>query len=134
MDFLKDANKVIKVPGFGPGLSMKIAAALRNEDFYENAREILKYMNNVGDRPVFEIKGVITGSLGQTREELVEYFGANGIELVEDLTKDCQFLLKGEKPGKNKVLKATELGIPMLEGSKASSIDQLITAIKEMQQ
>lgn len=134
LDFLKDANKVIKVPGFGPGLSMKIAAALRNEDFYENAREILKYMNNVGDRPVFEIKGVITGSLGQTREELVEYFGANGIELVEDLTKDCQFLLKGEKPGKNKVLKATELGIPMLEGSKASSIDQLITAIKEMPQ
>jgi DNA ligase (NAD+) len=134
LDFLKDANKVIKVPGFGPGLSMKIAAALRNEDFYENARDILKYMDSVGARPVFEIKGVITGSLGQTREELIEYFGANGIELVDDLTKDCQFLLKGEKPGKNKVLKATELGIPMLEGSKASSIDQLIKAIKEMQQ
>lgn len=134
LDFLKDANKVIKVPGFGPGLSMKIAAALRNEDFYENARDILKYMDSVGARPVFEIKGVITGSLGQSREELIEYFGANGIELVDDLTKDCQFLLKGERPGKNKVLKATELGIPMLEGSKASSIDQLIKAIKEMQQ
>lgn len=135
LDFLKDPAKVMKVPGFGPGLSMKMAAALRNEDFYENARDILKYMHvDSAERPVFDIKGVITGSLGQTREELIEYFGANGIELVDDLTKDCQFLLKGEKPGKNKVLKATELGIPMLEGSKATSIDQLITAIKEMQQ
>lgn len=135
LDFLKDPAKVMKVPGFGAGLAMKMAAALRNEDFYENARDILKYMNiDSAERPVFEIKGVITGSLGQAREELIEYFGAHGIELVDDLTKDCQFLLKGEKPGKNKVLKATELGIPTLEGSKASSIDQLITAIKEMQQ
>lgn len=135
LDFLKDPAKVMKVSGFGPGLSMKIAVALRNEDFYENARDILKYMHvDSAERPVFDIKGVVTGSLGQAREELIEYFGANGIELVDDLTKDCQFLLKGEKPGKNKVLKATELGIPMLEGSKASSIDQLIKAIKEMQQ
>ncbi|MNG47109.1 DNA ligase [compost metagenome] len=135
LDFLKDPEQVRKVPGFGPGLTLKITSALRREAFWENARDLLKWLNCTPyTGPVCDLKGVITGSLGPVREELIEYFGNHGIELVEDLTKDCQFLLKGEKPSKSKVLKATALGIPMLEGSKASSIDQLITAIKEMQQ
>ena len=135
LDFLKDPEQVRKVPGFGPGLTLKVTSALRKEAFWENARNLLKWLNCVPyTGPVCEIKGAITGTLGPTREELIEYFGNNGIELVEDLTKDCQFVLKGEKPSKSKLLKATTLGIPMLEGSKASSIDQLITAIKEMQQ
>lgn len=133
LNFLKDPAKVMQVPGFGPGLAMGMAAALRREAFWENATDILKYLNCVVvNVPVSSIKGIITGSLGQAREELIDYFGEHGIELVDNLTKDCQFLLIGEKPSKSKVLKATELGIPTVEGSKASSIDKLIETIKEL--
>jgi DNA ligase (NAD+) len=131
LDFLKDPEKVMKVPGFGAGLALPIAAVLRNEDFYDNARDILRYMSvDVNETVVTGIKGIVTGSLGQAREELGAYFASHGIELVENLTKDCQFLLVGEKPSKSKILKATELGIPTIEGTKASSIDKLIETIK----
>ena len=135
LDFLGNPDKVMKVPGFGPGLALPIAAVLRNELFYENAENILKRMQvDTNDVIVLEIKGVVSGTLGQTRDELVEYFGEYGIELVENLTKDCQFLLLGEKPSKSKILKATELRIPTVEGSKASSIDKLIEEIKGLKQ
>lgn len=135
LNLLIDVHQVMAIKGFSTGLALPIAAILRREEFYENARDILKYLiATEGGKVAPSIKGVITGTLGQSREDLVDYFGEHGIELVENLTKDCQFLLKGEKPSKSKELKATELGIPMFVGTKASSIDNLIEMIKGLTQ
>jgi NAD-dependent DNA ligase len=77
-----------------------------------------------------DFKVCITGELDQTRDELAAYFAEQGIELVDTLTKDCQALIVGQKPGKAKLSKATALGIFMVTASKASSVDNLIEQIK----
>lgn len=131
LDWLYVPENIMSVPGFSTGLTLGISTVLRHEEFYENAKDMLKWLaiNHDVDTETL-IKGVITGSLGQTHEELTEYFGKYGIELVENLTKDCQFLIAGEKPSNSKVLKATELDIRMVEATKMSSIDKLIATVK----
>lgn len=131
LDWLYVPENIMSVPGFSTGLTLGISTALRHEEFYENARDTLKWLeiNHDTDNETL-IKGVITGSLGREREELTEYFGKNGIELVENLTRDCQFIIAGEKPSSSKVLKATELDIPMVEATKVSSVDKLIATVK----
>lgn len=135
LNYLTDPHWIMEVKGFSTGLALPIGVIFKQEEFFDNARNILRYMTaKESGNEVLLIKGVITGSLGQSREDLVDYFGEHGIELVENLTKDCQFLLIGEKPSKSKQLKATELSIPMFTGTKASSIDNLIKMIKGLTQ
>lgn len=131
LSFLSKPENVMAIPGFSTGLALPIAVMLRNEDAYENARDILRILHATSEEsPDLLIKGVVTGSLGQSREELIEFFAGHGIELVDNLTRDCQFLLKGERPSKSKILKATELGIPMVNGVDGSSIEKIIQTIK----
>ena len=132
--FLADTKNVMAIDGFSTGLALPIAAILSDEEFHENARDLLKTLivDDVVVSEIPSIKGVITGTLGRGREELVEYFAEHGIEIADNLTKDCQFLLLGEKPSNSKKLKATELDIVIVTGTKASSIDNLISTIKEL--
>jgi DNA ligase (NAD+) len=131
VQFLRNTDNIQKIPGFSVGLSMPIAVILDDPDFEENAMgmlENLTIIDEVGQPSEFHI--CITGELGQSREELKEYFADAGIEVTDNLTKDCKFLVVGEKPGNSKVLKATELDIPTVNATKATSIDSLIQHIK----
>lgn len=132
LKWLSNADNLIKVPGFSAGLSIPIAISFESEDFVKNAEGILSNIKVLVDdgADTNELKVCITGTLGQAREELEDYFGDNGIELVDKLTKDCNYLLIGEKPGRSKVLKATELDIPRINATTATSIDALIQQIK----
>lgn len=131
LSFLSKPENIMAIPGFSSGLALPIAVMLRDEEAYDNARDILRILHaTVEDTTDLLIKGVVTGSLGQPREELIEFFAGHGIELVDNLTKDCQFLLKGERPSKSKILKATELTIPMVNGVDGSSIEMIIQTIK----
>jgi len=131
LSFLSKPENIMAIPGFSSGLALPIAVMLRNEEAYDNARDILRILHAVvEDSADLLIKGVVTGSLGQAREELIDFFASHGIELVDNLTKDCQFLLKGERPSKSKILKATELAIPMVNGVDGSSIEKIIQTIK----
>ena len=129
--FLKDTKALQRISGISAGIALPIAMALSNEDFLQNTQLILDWVTLV-EVPVIEseLKGCITGEIGQAREELIDYFGDHGIELVDKLTKDCQFLIVGEAPGKSKLLKATELGIDMVNATTATSVDTLIQTIK----
>lgn len=132
LKWLSNADNLIKIPGFSAGLSIPIAISFESEEFVSNAVGMLSNINVMADDVgvITELKVCITGSIGPSREELTEVFGDAGIELVDKFTKDCNYLLIGEKPGQSKVLKATELNIPMINASTATSIDALIQLIK----
>lgn len=132
LKWLGDTDELIKIPGFSAGLSIPIALSFESEEFLENATGLLSNITVIPEPegPSTELKVCITGTIGRTREELESYFGDHGIELVDKLTKDCDFLLIGEKPGQSKILKATETDIPRINATSASSIDALIQTIK----
>lgn len=136
IDFLRDTDQLMGIDGISAGIAFPIAKIMKNNDFVANVEAILDYLieDSSKDKDDYWIKGCITGSLGQSRDELREVFGEQGIELVDDLTKDCQFLIVGEKAGLSKKLKATELDIAIVDGSKATSIEKLIEEIKGIAQ
>jgi len=131
LGYLKDVDRLVKLPGISAGVAIPIAISFDSEDFTTNAQRLLSMITVVEQEDaVSELKACITGTIGLTREEMIDYFGDHGIELVDKLTKDCNCLLIGERPGQSKVLKATELGIPRLNATEATSIDALINIIK----
>lgn len=131
LDWLADPKEIQKVPGFSAGLAIPISLALKQEDFKNNAIYIRKLITLLEELEIeTEVKVCITGSLGIERNELKEYLGKFNIELVEKITKDCNYLIVGEKPGQSKLLKATELTIPTIDTTDTTSIDALIQLIK----
>lgn len=131
VQYLRNVDNLKKIPGFSVGLSLPIAVILEDEDFEENAIGMLSNLTILDEVGVqSEIHICITGELGQSREELKEYFADAGIEITDNLTKDCKYLIVGERPGNSKVLKATELDIPTVNATKVTSIDSLIQHIK----
>lgn len=130
-DWLQDADALIKIPGISAGIAIPIATSFESQDFVTNAVALESLLQTIQTaEEEHELKVCITGTIGQTREEMIDYFGDHGIELVDKLTKDCNCLLIGERPGQSKVLKATELGIPRITATEATSIDALINIIK----
>jgi len=129
LEWLELVEEVVKVPGFDYGLALPINRMLNSLD--DNIASIMSKLE-IQDSPVVitELKGCITGELGQSRSVLIDYFADNEIELVERVTKDCKFLIKGEKPSGSKVLKATEMKITIVDGTQMESIDELINHVK----
>lgn len=131
LDWLANPTELQKVPGISGGIAIPISLSFENQDFVTNAHSLIQLLKVVIEKPVeHELKVCITGTVGQPREQMIDYLGDHGIELVDKLTKDCNYLLIGEKPGQSKVLKAGELGIPTINATDVSSIDALITIIK----
>lgn len=122
---------LLSVKGIDVGTATKIMHAFNNPEFKENFLEVLKVLAIDNSKiSSNEFKICVTGSLGQSREDLVRYFAEHGIEMADKLTKDCKHMVVGEKPGQSKLLKATELGIPMTYSNEYSSIDGIIAFLK----
>lgn len=114
--------------GVSAGIYTKIVSCLANENVLNNFVDMLETIDiDFTKTPENELRVCVTGSLGLPRNKLGDYFADHEIELVDKLTKDCKFILVGEKPSKSKLLKATELSIPMLKSTDYSSIDKIIT-------
>lgn len=131
--FLSDAGEVMKVPGISAGIALPIVAFLADTENVFNVCNLLEWFEIEQEQPqlTVSLKGCITGTLGSTREEVTELFEQNGIELTDRVTKDCMFLIVGEKPSRSKVLKATELGILTVSISdEIKSVEDLIAHIK----
>lgn len=128
---LNDVRFLTSIRGISSGTAMKVINAMGDSTFEENFTKLLAALVINWDKlPEGDLRICITGSTDQTREELVEYFANAGIELADKLTRDCKFVVVGNRPGQSKLLKATELDIPMLTLTDYSSIDQLIAYIK----
>lgn len=130
-DFLRDRTLLEGITGISAGVSLPIIRALDDQDFITNMTGLQQWLTiNNDPGVVYELKACLTGSLGQTREVLIDYFSEHGIELSDKLTKDCSLLIVGERPSDSKLLKATEQGIRILRVKKLTSIDDLINLVK----
>lgn len=56
----------------------------------------------------------ITGSLSQSREAMIEILNAYGYEFSAGVTRETNYLVVGEDPGRNKIEKATRYNIPQI--------------------
>jgi len=56
----------------------------------------------------------ITGTLSQSRDDMVSYFAELGYEFSSSITKETSYLIVGENPGKLKIKKATKYNIPQI--------------------
>jgi NAD-dependent DNA ligase len=61
---------------------------------------------------------VVTGTLvargKMTRDQFETLLVASGAELVESFNSSVKLVVRGDKPGKNKIEKALKSGIPVL--------------------
>lgn len=129
--WLSNPDEIKSITGFGPGLTYNIKMALQEETFLDNAKDLIKLIKVVESGiTAKEIVVCITGTLGLPRTELSSYLGNFNIELADKLTKECDYLIICEKAGQSKILKATDLGIPMINAVGVTSIDSLVTLIQ----
>jgi DNA ligase (NAD+) len=127
--WLSNKDNLKKIKGFGNKLADPIARAMETDAILNNANRLFKRVYPFYKEGATEQKVCITGEVGLPREGLKGSLELVGIELVDNLTKDCQLLLVGEKPGEKKLLKATALGIPMVTIARVSSIEDLVDQI-----
>jgi DNA ligase (NAD+) len=127
--WLGNKDNLKKIRGIGDKLATPIAKALETSAIQLNANRLFKQVQPFYREDKTERKICITGDVGLPRESLKELLELAGIELADSFTKDCQLLLVGEKPGEKKLLKATELDIPMVTIARVSSIEELIDQI-----
>lgn len=132
LDWFGDVDNIIKISGFSAGLAVPIAETAKDPDWRDNALLLLSTLKEVPMAFLDSgLKGCVTGELGQPRDLLTRYFEHHGVELVNTVSKDCNFLIVGEKPSNSKLLKATELGIRIVNGTQVDSIDTLIKHLKQ---
>lgn len=129
MHWLGNPDNLKKIKGFGSKLADPIALAIGTRDIQINANHLFMKLEPYYREDKTERKICITGDVGLPRESLKDLLELAGIELADNFTKDCQLLLVGEKPGEKKLLKATELDIPMVTIARVSSIEELIDQI-----
>ena len=67
----------------------------------------------------------ITGALSQSRDEMIEWMALQGYEFSNGVTRETNYLIIGDSPGKTKIAKATKYNIPQI------TEQQLITLLKE---
>ena len=72
-------------------------------------------------------KYCVTGSLSQSRDVVIELLNTYEFEFSQSVTKDLDYLVVGEDPGKTKINKATKYDIPKI------TEQQLMKIIKESQ-
>jgi len=56
----------------------------------------------------------ITGSLSQSREAMIEILNGYGYEFSSGVTRETNYLVVGDDPGRNKIEKATRYNIPQI--------------------
>jgi len=69
----------------------------------------------------------ITGALSQSRDEMIEWLALQGYEFSSGVTRETNYLIVGDSPGKTKVAKAIKYDTPQITES------QLTKLLKEKQ-
>ena len=79
--------------------------------------EAIKEMKNFSFAPLpSEAKAIycITGSLSQSRETMIEILNGYGYEFSSGVTRETNYLVVGDDPGRTKIEKATRYNIPQI--------------------
>jgi DNA ligase (NAD+) len=56
----------------------------------------------------------ITGTLSQSREDIIKFFSEYGYEFSNGVTRETNYLIIGATPGKTKIKAATKNNIPQI--------------------
>lgn len=132
-NLLKDVKFLTSIYGISGGIAMSVVRSVESPMFEDNFSALVDSVV-IDFTPLGEVGGfkvAMTGSFDQGKKALVDVFAKEGVELSDKLTMDCKYLIKGERPGKSKLLKATDNGIPMLDVNDYPSVLDLINFIKE---
>ncbi len=113
-------DELLSIDDIGTVVAESILAWFADED---NAK-LLAELKELGMSPVYEDQSklplvgksyIVTGTLqSMGREEAEDKLRAKGATVTSSVTKTTTALITGEKPGKGKTDKATQLGIPMI--------------------
>lgn len=134
MDWLKDIDNLKLIGGFSDKLSAPIVKAVNSELVQLNALKLFEMARPIHTIPLESIKVCITGEVGVPRETLAENLEEFSIVLLKDVTKECNLLVLGDKPGKKKIAKAEQLKIPLLYvEEKVSTSEALANIINNAQ-
>ena len=132
-NLLKDVKFLTSIYGISGGIAMSVVRSVESPMFEDNFSALVDAVV-IDFTPLGEVGGfkvAMTGSFDQGKEALIGVFAKEGVELSNKLTMDCKYLIVGERPGKSKLLKATENGIPTLDVNEYPSVLDLINFIKE---
>lgn len=128
-----DVKFLTSIYGISKGIAMSVVRSVESPLFEDNFSALVDAVA-IDFTPLGEVGGfkvAMTGSFDQGKKALADVFAKEGLELSDKLTMDCKYLIMGERPGKAKLLKATENGIPMLDVNDYPSVLDLINFIKE---
>ena len=113
-------EELLTIPDIGEIVAESILAWFGSED----NMELLAELRELGVAPVYvdtsalPLAGqsyIISGTIaGFGREEAEERLRARGATITKSVTKATTALIVGEKPGKSKLNKAQQLGVPVL--------------------
>jgi NAD-dependent DNA ligase len=79
---------------------------------FKEADEEMKYFMFAPMPNVARAKYCITGTLSTPREDMINYLASKEFEFSNSVTKETDYLIVGESPGKLKIQKAQKYGIP----------------------
>ncbi|MCS6772774.1 MAG: NAD-dependent DNA ligase LigA [Thermoflexales bacterium] len=111
------------IEGVGP----VIADSVREWACRESTRALIEKLKRAGVNPVQAARPlisegpltgktfVITGTLSQPREAVAEWIAAHGGKVTDSVSKNTSYLVVGDSPGANKLTKARQLNIPILD-------------------
>jgi DNA ligase (NAD+) len=81
---------------------------------YKDASEEMKVFKFAPLPNVAKAIYCITGSLSQSREDMIHFLAEQDYEYSAGITKETNYLVVGDDPGKTKIQKATKYNIPQI--------------------
>jgi DNA ligase (NAD+) len=129
LDHLYDVKRerVLEIKQMGEKLADSITSFFNEEENKHTLNKLVKeYRLNISNpdyvRSTTREKGtldgltiVVTGTLSKSRDEIKELIEKNGGKATDSVSKKTNYVLAGDEPGKNKIDKAKELGVTIID-------------------
>ena len=132
IDAIINANKeeLLAVGDIGEIIAQSIVEYFKNHQNIEEITKLknagLKFSKGSADKVMYdELSGisiVISGTFGVSREEIKELIERHGGKNSSSLSSKTNYLLAGEKPGPEKIKKAQELDIEIIDEQRFFAI------------
>lgn len=81
---------------------------------FKEAAETMKNFTFAPIPGIAKAKYCITGALSMSREDMIDFLASKEFEFSNSVTKETDYLMVGDSPGKIKIQKAQKYGIPQI--------------------
>jgi DNA ligase (NAD+) len=121
-----------QIEGVGPVIAESVADWVKRE----TTRDLVQRLQHAGVNPVQEVRRledlkvgpftgkifVITGALSEERDAVAAWIESLGGKVTDSVSKKTSYVVVGDAPGASKILKATNLNIPMISETELRSL------------